>query len=117
MVTILLKKFLLYVIVPLNTSDSVVRSIFFTGLVLASPMQRQPLVDLIRDDDVALEETEYIELELIVHADDHCLVNVHPFNTTTIVVTDDDGKMIYSCIVRFLAILIDTFSDSDYCFN
>lgn len=75
------------------------RSIFFTGSVLTSPQHSQPLANIIRDDNIALEETEYIVLELLVVAADLCSLNVQPFNTTTIIVSDDDGKTAQKYII------------------
>ena len=71
------------------------QSIFFSGLALTSPQNRQPLQNLIVDDDVALEETEYIVLQLTMTEDPQCVVHFLPFNTTTIKVSDDDGKVVY----------------------
>ena len=75
-----------------NSFDMVERSIFFNGSVLISPQHNQPLLNIIRDDDIALEETENITLQLLVQSD--CRVDLLPFNFTTIAVRDDDGMIV-----------------------
>ena len=97
-----------------NSNAMVENSIFFTGSVLFSPQHNQPLSHLIRDDDVALEETEFITLQLV--ADSECPVNVFPFNTTTIKVHDDDSKLIYSmcCMIIFCEFMAANFLRNKY---
>ena len=67
------------------------QSIVIMDSVLTSPQLAQPLSGIIVDDDIALEDSEYVILELVVTAQSNC-THVSPYNTTTIIVTDDDGK-------------------------
>lgn len=60
--------------------------------VLSSPPQHLPLSGIIVDDDIALEDAEYLVLELTVNAQEQCVVQLSRYNTTTIIVSDDDGK-------------------------
>ncbi len=60
--------------------------------MLNSPRLSQPLSGIIRDDDIALEDAEYVSLELVVNAQQNCMLSLSPHNSTTIIISDDDGK-------------------------
>ena len=74
--------------------DKLRRSLFFMDSVLTSPLKNQPLAGILVDDDIALEDVEYIVLGLAVNAEQQCVVELSPYNSTTIIVSDDDGKSI-----------------------
>jgi len=60
--------------------------------LLKFPVHSLPLREVLIDDSIALENAEFVVLALMVDTSSNCRQDLSPNNTTTIIVSDDDGK-------------------------